>query len=137
MRRDNTHYFVYPEYLDITLTRKEGRRLSLSHALENPTIKELELAAQKLGYDYEIKKEAAYSRQWWSNNGLILIEKKDPKIQTLKNLSKEIKLIIRPALEKKKKEVLEEVKKRKDKKFSFRQPETETKSKEFRLKRRR
>ena len=135
MRRDNTHYFIYPEYLDNALTRKEGRRLPLSHALESPTLLELRLAAEKLDYDYEVRENAAYSRQWWSRRGLILVEKRESKLQTLRDLSKEIKLVIRPALEKKLKEKKEERKKKKEGKKRIRK-ERDTKDREFRLKRR-
>ena len=106
LRRDTTHYFIFPEYLDKTLTRKEGRRLSLDFAIESPTVTEIRLAAEKLEFDYEVQKYAAYPRQWWERKGLILIEKKKPKLQTLKDLSKEIKVHIRPALEKQKKSFL-------------------------------
>lgn len=136
MRRDHTHYFIYPEYLDNALTRKQGRRIPLSHALENPTILELRLAAEKLDYDYEVREDAAYSRQWWSQRGLILIEKKISKLQTLRILSKEIKSYIRPALEKKKKEVISEAKKRKTKNIAQKRVERGTIQKDFRLKRR-
>lgn len=137
MRRDNTHYFVYPEYLDKTLTRKEGRRLSLEQALENPTINEIRLAAEKLGFDYEVRKEAAYPRHWWESNGLILIEKKKPKLETLSELCAEIKTI-RPALEKQKKKLVKEVKKRRissGRRIS-KKPETKGKPQKFRPKRR-
>ena len=112
MRRDNTHYFIFPEYLDKSLTRKQGRRLSQELALDSPTITEIRLAAEKLEYSYEVQKYAAYPRQWWERKGLILIEKKKPKLQTLKDLSKEIKVHIRPALEKQKKTLAKEAKKR-------------------------
>ncbi|UCG90272.1 MAG: hypothetical protein JSU57_00675 [Candidatus Heimdallarchaeota archaeon] len=137
MRRDNTHYFIFPEYLDKSLTRKEGRRLSLDLALENPTIAEIRLAAEKLEYNFEVQKFAAYPRQWWERKGLILIEKKNPKLQTLKDLSNEIKMYIRPALEKQKKELAKEAKKRKSGKYTPRKkPEDKGKPEKFRPKRR-
>ena len=137
MRRDNTHYFIFPEYLNKTLTRKEGRRLSLEQSLENPTITEIRLAAEKLGLDYEIRKQASYPRQWWEKNGLILIKKKEPKLQTLKDLSNEIRSYIRPALEKQKKELTKEAKKRRKVRLTPRK-ESEDKGKptKFRPKRR-
>lgn len=137
MRRDNTHYFIYPEYLDKELTRKEGRRLPIIQALENPTITEIRLAAEKLGYEYEIRKIAAYPRQWWERNGLILIEKENPKLQTLKDLSNEIKMYIRPALEKQKKELTKEAKKRRStRQTPQKRPDDKRKPKKFQLKRR-
>ena len=138
MRRDNTHYFVYPEYLDKTLTRKEGRRLPLEKALENPTITEIRLAAEKLGFHYEVRKEAAYPRHWWESNGLILIEKKKTKLETLNDLCNEIKSYIRPALEKQKKDLVKEVKKRRvsSSRRITKKPETKGKPQKFRPKRR-
>lgn len=113
MRRDRTHYFVFPEYFDKSLSRREGRRLPLSEAVEKPRLLELKLAAEKLGYDYELREHAAYPRQWWQSKGLILIQKKESKLKTLREISNEIKIRIRPALEKKEKELAKQVKKRK------------------------
>ena len=135
MRRDNTHYFVYPEYFDKSLKRSEGRRLSLDDSLDNPTWQEIRLAAEKLGLNCEIRKESSYPRQWWDPKGLLLIEKKQSKLSTLKEISNEIEKSIRPALEKKKKELAEEKKKRKTKLST---PLRQKKSSEsFRPKRRR
>lgn len=140
MRRENTHYFVFPEYLDKDLTRKEGRRLPLKHALENPTLTELRLAAQKLEYKFEIRENAAYPRHWWDRKGLILIEKKDPKLHTLYKLSNEIKASIRPALEKKKKELQDKRTQKRThprwKKSLKEKPQDERKQKKFRPQRR-
>ena len=94
MRRENTHYIVFPEYFDKNLTRKEGRRLPLNAALDNPTLLELKLAAEKLEYDFEIDESSAYPRQWWEPRGRIFIEKKSPKLQTLKYLSTDITGIV-------------------------------------------
>ncbi|MFX0172837.1 MAG: signal recognition particle subunit SRP19/SEC65 family protein [Candidatus Hodarchaeota archaeon] len=113
MRRDRTHYFVFPEYLDKSLTRREGRRLPFSEAIDNPRLLEIKLAAEKLGYDYELRDNASYPRQWWESKGLILIEKRTSKLNTLREISSEIKLRIRPALEKKEKELVQQAKKRK------------------------
>ncbi|MFW9855428.1 MAG: signal recognition particle subunit SRP19/SEC65 family protein [Candidatus Thorarchaeota archaeon] len=148
MRRDRTHYFIYPEYFDKSLTRKEGRRLSKTEALDNPTLDEIRLAADKLGYERELpNRNAAYPRRWWNKSGLILVEKKEPKLTTLRNLSVGIKEFSRPYIEKKKKELAEEKKlskeKRKHTKISPRrkktdtEPEDDKKPRDFRPKRRR
>ncbi len=138
MRRDNTHYVIFPEYFDKHLTRKEGRRLPLKEALENPTLLELKLAAQKLEYDYETREEAAYPRQWWDKKGLIYVEKRTSKFKTMRDMSFEIQTHIRPALEKQKKQLIEKAKKRKTLKDSpLTTVETKRKPEVFRLKRRR
>ncbi|MHA1214916.1 MAG: signal recognition particle subunit SRP19/SEC65 family protein [Candidatus Hodarchaeales archaeon] len=137
MRRDNSHYFIFPEYFDKSLTRKGGRRVPLSLALEKPTLIELKLAAEKLQYSTEIRKNASFPRHWWDPKGLILVEKKEPKQQLIKNLSKTVKDFIRPALEKQKKELIKEAKRKKTKRVKPKKAKSETESKTFRLKRRR
>ena len=115
MRRDNTHYFIYPEYFDKTLKRSEGRRLSIEDSLDNPSLLEIRLAVEKLGLSYEIRESGSYPRQWWNPKGLILVEKKNSKLKTIRTLSFEIDKNIKPALEKKRKEVKEAKKKRSSK----------------------
>ena len=111
MRRDNTQYFIYPEYFDKSLKRSEGRRLPLDCSLNKPTWQEIRLAAEKLGLGYEIRKDGGYPRQWWDPKGLLLVEKKKSKLSTLREMSSEIEKSIRPALEKKKRELVEQKKK--------------------------
>ncbi len=135
MRRDNTHYFIYPEYFDKTLKRSEGRRLSIEDSLDNPSILEIRLAAEKLGLNYEIRDSGSYPRQWWNPKGLILVEKKESKLKTIRTLSFEIDKNIKPALEKKRKEV-KEAKKKRSSKPSIKMSKKKSKS-EFRPKRRR
>ncbi|MHA2107539.1 MAG: signal recognition particle subunit SRP19/SEC65 family protein [Candidatus Hodarchaeales archaeon] len=112
MRRDNTHYFIYPEYFDKSLKRSEGRRLPIVDSVENPSLLEIRLAAEKLGLDYEIRESGSYPRQWWDPKGLILVEKKESKLKTIRKISFEIDKNIKPALEKKRKEVKEAKKKK-------------------------
>ena len=135
MRRDNTHFFIYPEYFDKSLKRSEGRRLPISDSLEKPSLLEIRLAAEKLGLDYEIRESGTYPRQWWDPKGLILVEKKQSKLKTIRQLSYEIDKTIKPALEKKRKEV-KEAKKKKSTKPKFKTATKKTQA-EFRPKRRR
>ncbi|MHA2074088.1 MAG: signal recognition particle subunit SRP19/SEC65 family protein [Candidatus Hodarchaeales archaeon] len=136
MRRDNTHYIIFPEYFDKKLTRKQGRRIPLNEALENPSLLELKLAAQKLEYDYEIQEYSAYPRQWWEARGRILVEKKTPKLQTIRDMSVEIPRI-RAALIKQKKQLIEEAKKRRAaKSTSPRKLDKKQKQTDFKPKRR-
>lgn len=136
LRKDNTHYIIFPEYFDKNLTRNQGRRIPLNEALENPTLLELKLAAQKLEYDYEIQEYSTYPRQWWEARGRILVEKKTPKLQTIRDMSAEIPRI-RAALIKQKKQLIEDVKKRRAaKSTSTKKSDTKQKQKDFRPKRR-
>lgn len=97
MRIDNEFCFIFPEYLDKTLTRKKGRRLSLEKAIEEPSIEELKQAAEKLGYKYNIRPDVAYPRSISKNNGVIMIQKIEPKLEIISKLSHIIRTIIRPS----------------------------------------
>jgi signal recognition particle subunit SEC65 len=99
-------------------------------------LREIRLAAQKLGLNFEIRKNCSYPRQWWEPQGLILVEKKLSKLSTIRNLSNEIKQNIRPALEKKKKEYIKEAKKKKTVKSGAKKP-GKIPTSDFRPKRRR
>ena len=97
MRIDNEYCFIFPEYLDKTLTRKKGRRLSLEKAIDEPSIEELKQAAEKLEYKYKIRHEVTYPRCISKNKGVIMIKKIEPKMEIIAKLSHTIRTIIRPS----------------------------------------
>ena len=83
--RSDQRIRVYPEYFDSTLTRREGRRIPKKKAIENPTINELKIAGQKLGYSVETDSEVAYPRSWRTPKGVIyLTNESGEKIKTKK-----------------------------------------------------
>lgn len=108
--RDSGNIRVYPEYFDSSLTRAQGRRVSKKVALENPSLGELRISAQKLHYTVEVEKEKAYSRHWDNPKGLLYLSKegteleKVPKTKVLRDLSKTVKEFARPYLAQKMKE---------------------------------
>ncbi len=111
MRGNRKYYYIYPEYLDKNLTRKEGRRVPQDIAVLNPAPLEIKLAAKKLNLSIKAIKDGAYPRQWWNRRGIFLIEKKYPKLETLKKLATTITHVIRPEIERKRKELIEKKKK--------------------------
>lgn len=98
---------VFPELMDAQLSRRMGRRIELSKAIEDPTLLEIKLAAQMLGYNVEIQKEKAYPRRWWDNRGLATVPVMDSltKQQLLLQISDTIRKKVRPALEKRKEQL--------------------------------
>ncbi len=42
---------VWPRYLDASITRSDGRRVSLQDAIEDPEVDEIAEAVQQIGYD--------------------------------------------------------------------------------------
>ena len=55
---------IWPAFLDATLSRSEGRRVSLDAAVEEPTADEIAQAVQQVGYDAVIEREKTYPREY-------------------------------------------------------------------------
>ncbi|MFX1250233.1 MAG: signal recognition particle subunit SRP19/SEC65 family protein [Promethearchaeota archaeon] len=107
--RNRNNFVIYPAYLDSEYSRKDGRRLSKSETISQPTLLELRLAAEKIGWNFEENKEGVYPKEHWKKRGLIRIEKPEDlnKTMVLKHLSREIKTYIRPRLELKRQQIQE------------------------------
>jgi signal recognition particle subunit SRP19 len=81
---------IWPAYFDQAKTRKEGRRVPKSLAVQSPKIMEIEEAAEKLGLKHEVAVEAGYPKTPWVKTGMILVEKKGAKEQTIKKIAKQL-----------------------------------------------
>ena len=82
---------IWPVYIDKTKTRNEGRRISKSLAIQNPSLIEIEKAAKKLGLNPKVEKDKAYPKEWWEVSGRVLIDKVKPKSLLLKDIAEEIR----------------------------------------------
>ncbi|HID72022.1 MAG TPA: signal recognition particle protein Srp19 [Thermoplasmata archaeon] len=92
-------WVIYPEYLDINLSRKKGRKVPRTYALRHPKREEMVRAAKELDiFLYEEK--ASHPGNWWRKKGRVVVRKEIPKLMTLKALSK---LIMEERRKKKKK----------------------------------
>ncbi|ELZ91462.1 SRP19 protein [Haloferax mucosum ATCC BAA-1512] len=67
---------IYPAYLDASLSRSEGRRVSQSAAVEDPTVDEVAKAVQQVGYDAVIERDKRYSREF-ETRGRVLVNNAD------------------------------------------------------------
>jgi signal recognition particle subunit SRP19 len=81
---------IWPAYFDQAKTRKEGRRVPKSLAVQSPKIGEIEEAAEKLGLKHEIAVEAGYPKTPWVKTGMLMVEKKGSKGQTIKKIAKQL-----------------------------------------------
>lgn len=63
---------LYPCYFDAGLFRYEGRRVSRSKAVKNPTIADIQRAMKKAGLSFrtEQKHHPAY---WWKREGRLVV----------------------------------------------------------------
>jgi signal recognition particle subunit SRP19 len=103
--RNDHRIRIFPEYFDKSLPRGKGRRLPLKLALENPSLNELKIAGQKLGYEVEIDPQKAYPRTWDNPKGILYISMESAqklernKSKMLIDLSKTVTEYARPKIQ--------------------------------------
>jgi len=68
---------IWPAYFDASLTRREGRRVPRSLAVEEPTVDEVARAVKQVGYDAVIERGKAYPRRGWTASGRVLVKDAD------------------------------------------------------------
>jgi len=81
---------IYPNYIDSTKTRSEGRRIPLKIAVPNPRIDEIYAAAEALGLNPIIEEDKHYPRSWWDTRGRVVVDKVKTKLTTLKLIALKI-----------------------------------------------
>jgi len=88
--KDEGKYVVWPIYFDKSTSREDGRKVPIQLAVENPDIERIAKAAESLGLNPILEKEAAYPSEHWHKKGRILIDKKDKKSKLLKMIAKRL-----------------------------------------------
>ena len=71
---DNAIY-VWPEYFDISRTRAEGRRVSKSICVKEPSLDIIAKGAMLLDLEYVMIEDSAYPANWAAKRGCVRIEK--------------------------------------------------------------
>ena len=54
---------IWPAYLDVNLTRSEGRRVPAELAVDEPTVEEIARAVKQVGYDVAVERGKIYPRE--------------------------------------------------------------------------
>ena len=88
--RKQEKVIIWPTYFDQTKTRKNGRRVPKSLAVQTPKILEVQEAAKKLGLDFEVVTDKGYSKVAWVKSGMLLVEKKGSKGQVITRIAKQL-----------------------------------------------
>jgi signal recognition particle subunit SRP19 len=91
--RKQDKVIIWPTYFDQTKTRKDGRRVAKSLAVQHPKIAEVTMAVDKLGLAHEVSAEAGYPKTPWLKTGMILVEKKGSKEQVVRKIAKQLSKI--------------------------------------------
>jgi signal recognition particle subunit SRP19 len=88
--RKQDKVIIWPAYFDQSKTRKKGRRVQKSLAVQSPKISEIKIAAERLGLKNEIAPEAGYPKTPWLKTGMILVEKKGSKEQVIRKIANQL-----------------------------------------------
>ena len=81
---------IWPVYFDISKTRKEGRRVPKSLAVQSPKITELKEAVDRLRLKNEINLEAHFPQMPWAKTGMLFVEKKESKEKVIQSIAKQL-----------------------------------------------
>jgi signal recognition particle subunit SRP19 len=68
---------IWPAYLDAGRSRRDGRRVPTSSAVEEPTVEEIAEAVKQVGYDAVIERDVAYPREPWRESGRVRVKGAD------------------------------------------------------------
>jgi len=81
---------IWPAYFDQAKTRKKGRRVPKSLAVQSPKIVEIKIAVEKLGLKHEFAPEACYPKTPWLKTGMIMVEKKGSKERVIRKIANQL-----------------------------------------------
>jgi len=81
---------IWPIYFDASKTRKKGRRVPKTLAVQSPKIVELKEAVDKLGLKNEVNLEAHFPKNHWAKTGMLLVEKKEAKEKIIQKIAKQL-----------------------------------------------
>jgi signal recognition particle subunit SRP19 len=82
---------LYPAYFDVNLTRSQGRRVVKTQATRDPTPDAIERAAQRLKLNPIVEPGLTYSRQPGAKTGVVLVDKKTKKTETIDKIAAELR----------------------------------------------
>lgn len=81
---------IWPIYFDASKTRKNGRRVSKTLAVQSPKIDEIKLAVDRLGLKNEVRPEAHFPKLHWAKTGMVLVEKREAKEKIIQKIAKQL-----------------------------------------------
>jgi signal recognition particle subunit SRP19 len=82
--------FVWPVYLDLNHTRREGRLTKKERSVKAPKVSEIKRAAENLGLHPEVEANRAHPSTWWDKGGRATIDNAGPKTALLDKIGTEI-----------------------------------------------
>lgn len=87
--RRGKRVIIWPSYIDETLSRSEGRKISKAKSVKKPTVEEIKLAAQLLNLNPEVE-QSKHPRRWWEQQARVVVDKVAPKRRILELIAAKI-----------------------------------------------
>jgi signal recognition particle subunit SRP19 len=84
---------IWPANLDSTKSRKHGRKLAKSYAVQTPRLDEMNDAAKRLSLAVEVVPGKSKPSVWWEKGGYLIVPKNDTKTVILRGLATEVRKI--------------------------------------------
>jgi signal recognition particle subunit SEC65 len=81
---------IWPTYFDSAKPRNKGRRVPKNLSVKSPRTAEIMEAVKQLGLRYKVPNGAGGRSTLWLQTGMILVEKKGSKAQTIRMIVKQI-----------------------------------------------
>jgi signal recognition particle subunit SRP19 len=104
---------IYPCYFDAKRSRRTGRRVPGSIAVQHPMLDELKLIADVLKLDYELDQESKHPASWWEDyTGRLIVKPVDQANQKVEKAKLVVKIAKYLVAVKKKKREKEDIKDR-------------------------
>lgn len=72
---DDNAIVLWPEYFDIDRTRAEGRKVSKTLCVKNPSLDIIAKGAMILDLEYRVEESSAYPANWAAKRGCVRVEK--------------------------------------------------------------
>ncbi len=88
--RKQDKLIVWPIYFDSSKTRKDGRRVTRTLAVQSPTISEIREAAEKIHLSCELVSEASHPKTPWLKSGSLLVKKNQAKDKIIREIAKQL-----------------------------------------------
>lgn len=85
-----TRRILYPCYFNHALTRAEGRRVGIEHALKSPKIQEIERAARKVGATNPVIEPNSHPAHWFRREGRLVVDWKGSKESLIKKIARKL-----------------------------------------------
>ena len=88
--RKQDKIIIWPAYFDSSRSRIDGRRVAKGVSVASPKITEIKEAVEKLGLSCELFPDAGYPKMPWVKAGMLLVEKKRSKSQTITMIGRQL-----------------------------------------------